>query len=154
MIADAQYYDTRDGGAASLPTLRRAIARSKHLPVRQKLRGRYIDLAVRLWKEHPNRYDLNDAIDVATDHVKDDDMDVDGWISLAELYLMDRNFATAIRLLGRDPRELQSPQHPRPARPLRSLSRRRPVGPGRGGLRPVCLLQPQRSLPALLPGPL
>ncbi|OGV43297.1 MAG: hypothetical protein A2X46_06570 [Lentisphaerae bacterium GWF2_57_35] len=93
IMADRAEYGERPADA--IPYLRRLVAETTELQLRQKYRMRLIDLYVRLNRDKPLEYPLNEAIGILKDYIRDDPNNTDALLLLGELLSMDNQFADA-----------------------------------------------------------
>lgn len=93
LMADLCEYG--DHPADAREYLRRLIDTTDLLPARQKLRMRLILLIVRLNRDKPIDYDLDEAIEQARAYLEDQPDNVDAILLLGELLMMDQQFTAA-----------------------------------------------------------
>ncbi len=93
LMADLSEYGDHPGDAR--PYLRRLIDTTESVGARQKLRMRLILLVVRLNRDRPIDYDLDEAIEQARAFLEEDPNNVDAILLLGELLMMNQQFAAA-----------------------------------------------------------
>lgn len=93
LLADSQEYGEKPEEA--IPTLQRLIAATEEKGELQRVRTRLIRLHVRLHKQDPKRYTVEEAIRLTQEMIESEPMNADTRLLLGELYSMNLQFKEA-----------------------------------------------------------